>query len=256
MRWISLQQAGLRLRNTFRLLSLLTIAVLVLAASLTAQAKRYPLDSTTGLRLHNVVAEPAVLQGKKGVRIRHSEEALRRLEKMTPEEQARFPQLASVDGLEFANGVIEAEIAGAPPPGSEARGFVGIAFRLQNDFVTYDAFYLRPTNGRADDQERRNHAVQYISHPDWPWFRLRKESPEKYESYVDLLSGVWTKVKIDVRGERARLYVHDREQPTLIVNDLKTGAQGRGGVALWIDRGTVAHFRNLSVETSAKDGSK
>ena len=98
------------------------------------------MDSATGLRLHNVVAEPAVLQGKKGVRIKHSEEALRRLEKMTPEEQARFPQLASVDGLEFANGVIEAEIAGAPPPGSEARGFVGIAFRLQNDFVTYDAF--------------------------------------------------------------------------------------------------------------------
>ena len=66
---------------------------------------------------------------------------------MTPEEQARFPQLAFLDGLEFANGVIEAEIAGAPPPGSEARGFVGIAFRLQIDFVTYDAFYLRPTNG-------------------------------------------------------------------------------------------------------------
>jgi hypothetical protein len=256
MRWISLQQAGLRLRNKFRLLSLLTIAVLVLAASLTAQAKRYPLDSTTGLRLHNVVAEPAVLQGKKGVRIRHSEEALRRLEKMTPEEQARFPQLASVDGLEFANGGIEAEIAGAPPPGSEARGFVGIAFRLQNDFVTYDAFYLRPTNGRADDQERRNHAVQYISHPDWPWFRLRKESPEKYESYVDLLPGVWTKVKIDVRGERARLYVHDQEQPTLIVNDLKTSAEGKGGVALWIDRGTVAHFRNLGINTSPKDNQK
>ena len=257
MRWISLQEAGLRLRNTFRLPSLVTIAVLVLAASPTGQAKRYPLDSATGLRLHNVVAEPAVLQGKKGVRIRHSEEALRRLDEIrTMEEQARFPQLAAIEGLDFTNGVIEAEIAGTPPPGGEARGFVGIAFRLSNDVTAYDAFYLRPTNGRADDQERRNHAVQYISHPDWPWFRLRKESPEKYESYVDLLPGVWTKVKIDVRGERARLYVHGHEQPTLIVNDLKTGAQGRGGVALWIDRGTVAHFRNLSVETSAKDGSK
>jgi hypothetical protein len=246
----------MRLTNKFRLCSLVAVSVLLLAGFPAAQAKQYPLDSTTGLRPHNVVAEPAVLQGKKGVRIRHSEEALRRLEKMTPEEQARFPQLASIDGLEFANGVIAAEIAGAAPPGSEARGFVGIAFRLQNDLTTYDAFYLRPTNGRADDQERRNHAVQYISHPDWPWFRLRKENPVKYESYVDLLPGVWTKVKIDVRGERARLYVHDQEQPTLIVNDVKTGAQGRGGVALWIDRGTVAHFRNLRVEKLAKDGSK
>lgn len=59
---------------------------------------------------------------------------------------------------------------------------------------------------------------------------------------------VWTKVKIDVRGERARLYVHGQEQPTLIVNDLKTGAQERGAVALWLDRGTVAHCRSLRVE--------
>jgi hypothetical protein len=36
--------------------------------------------------------------------------------------------------------------------------FVGIAFRLQEDLQTYDAFYVRPTNGRADDQERRNHS--------------------------------------------------------------------------------------------------
>jgi len=95
----------------------------------------------------------------------------------------------------------------------------------------------------------------YISHPDWQWFRLRKETPSKYESYVDLMPGVWTRVKIEVRGERARLYVHDQEQPTLIVNDVKTGVQGRGGVALWIDRGTVAHFRNLRVETLSKEDS-
>ena len=233
--------------------TLLTVAIsvgLLVPGTAAGQPKHYPLESTAGLRLHNVAAQPATLQGKKGLRITASEEAQRRLQAMTPDEQARFVQLASIDGLEFANGVIEAEIAGAPAPGAGegARGFVGIAFRLQNDGIAYDAFYLRPTNGRAEDQERRNHAVQYISHPDWPWFRLRKETPSKYESYVDLMPGVWTKVKIDVRGERARLYVNGQEQPTLLVNDLKTGAQGRGGVALWIDRGTVAHFRSLRVE--------
>jgi hypothetical protein len=233
--------------------TLLTVAIglgLLAPGTAARQAKHYPLDSTVGLRLHNVAAQPATLQGKKGLRITASEEAQRRLQAMTPDEQARFPQLASIDGVEFGNGVIEAEIAGSPGPGAGegARGFVGIAFRLQNDGTTYDAFYLRPTNGRAEDQERRNHAVQYVSHPDWPWFRLRKETPSRYESYVDLMPGVWTKVKIDVRGERARLYVHDQEQPTLVVNDLKTGVQGRGAVALWLDRGTVAHFRNLRVE--------
>ena len=157
--------------------------------------------------------------------------------------------LALISDLEFANGVIEAEIAGDIRPGAPegARGFVGIAFRVQGDLQTYDAFYLRPTNGRADDQVRRNHAAQYIAHPDWPWFRLRKEFPSKYESYVDLVPGTWTKVKIEVHGEQARLYVHDMKQPTLVVNDVKSGASSKGAVALWIDTDTVAHFRNVVV---------
>ncbi len=151
-------------------------------------------------------------------------------------------------GLTFSNGVIEAEIAGAPAPGAAAgaRGFVGIAFRLQ-DQKTYDAFYLRPTNGRAEDQERRNHATQYISHPDWTWSRLRRETPSKYESYVDLEPNTWTKIRIEVQGEKARLYVHDQQHPALIVNDVKSGASKTGSVALWIGPGTVAHFRNLVV---------
>src|ERR1041385_5730572 len=132
------------------------------------------------------------------------------------------------------------------------RGFVGIAFRLQTDRdpngpQTYDAFYLRPTNGRAEDQERRNHSVQYISHPAWTWSRLRRETPSRYEAYVDLLPDTWTKIRIDVRGAQARLYVNDRLQPVLIVNDVKSGPSGKGGVALWIGPGMVAHFRDLVV---------
>ena len=181
-----------------------------------------------------------------------SDEAGRRFESLPEADRGLFEQLVVIEGLDFANGIIEAEIAGAPAPGAGegARGFVGIAFRLRDDMRTYDAFYLRPTNGRADDQTRRNHSAQYISHPDWPWFRLRRETPERYESYVDLVPGVWTKVKIEVRGDRARLYVHGQAQPTLIVNDVKTGASGRGSIALWLGPGTVAHFRNLTVDAS------
>ena len=237
---------------------LLTIAIggrLLVPGAAARQAKVYLLESADGLRLNNVAAEPAVLDGRKGVRVTLSAEARRRMEDKTASAQMPVEQLASIVGLDFANGVIEAEIAGAPAPdaGEGARGFVGIAFRLQNDMRTYDAFYLRPTNGRADDQERRNHAAQYISHPDWPWFRLRKETPSRYEAYVDLQPNVWTPIKIDVNGERARLHVHGQVQPTLVVNDLKTGAQGRGAVALWIDAGTVAHFRNLRVNPASAE---
>jgi hypothetical protein len=213
-------------------------AALLLPSAASAQTRSYTLESASGLRLHNVTAEPAVLEGKKGLRLT-----------LAPAAQPDVEQLASIEGLEFSSGVIEAEIAGSPGPGAAAgaRGFVGIAFRLQPDNKTYDAFYLRPTNGRAEDQERRNHSVQYISHPAWPWSRLRQETPGRYESYVDLQPGVWTRIKIEVRGERARLYVHGNEQPTLVVNDVKSGAGAKGAVALWLGPGTVAHFRNLTV---------
>jgi hypothetical protein len=231
--------------------------VTALAASLallpsteaSAQVRRFALESAHGLRLHNVKAEPATLQGKAGLRVTLSDEAASRL-KAEPGAGAGMEQLASVEGVVFSSGVIEAEIAGEPAPGAPegARGFVGIAFRLQDDKRTYDAFYLRPTNGRADDQERRNHSTQYIAHPDWPWFRLRKETPSRYESYVDLVPGAWTRIRIEVRGDRARLFVHGSEQPTLIVNDLKSGASAKGAVALWLDAGTLAHFRNLTIQ--------
>lgn len=229
--------------------ALMAIAALLVPLTLSSQARNYPLESATGLRLHNAVAEPATLDGKKGVRLTISPETMRQAEAMTPQQRAQIEALAVIEGTDFSSGVIEAEITGMPAPGAGegARGFVGIAFRLQPDLRTYDAFYLRPTNGRAEDQERRNHATQYISHPDWPWFRLRQETPSKYESYVDLVPGVWTKIKIEVRGDRARLYVHDNPHPVRIVNDVKSGANARGSVALWIGPGTVAHFRNLVV---------
>ena len=37
----------------------------------------------------------------------------------------------------------------------------------------------------------------------------------------------------------------------MIVNDVKSGVTGRGKIALWIDTGTVAHFRNLVVTPAA-----
>jgi hypothetical protein len=230
--------------------------LLALAASLpllrsdgaSAQVQQFALESARGLRPHNVSVEPATLQGKRGIRVMLSDEAAHQVQ-AGPGAQADLEQLASIEGVVFSSGVIEAEIAGEPAPGASggARGFVGIAFRLQDDKRTYDAFYLRPTNGRADDQERRNHATQYIFHPDWPWFRLRKESPSKYESYVDLVPGAWTRIRIEVRADRARLFVHGNEQPALVVNDVKSGANAKGAVALWLGPGTVAHFRNLTI---------
>jgi hypothetical protein len=187
----------------------------------------------------DVVAEAVEYRGKAAVRLIEA-----------PGVTGDAETLAVVPGARLRDGAIEVEIAGAARAGTEAggaRGFVGIAFRLQKDPLRYECFYLRPTNARAEDQLRRNHTTQYVSHPDHPWHRLRKESPGVYESYVDLVPGEWTRVRIVVSGTEARLYLHGAEQPSLIVKDLKLGAS-EGAVALWIGPGTEARFAGLRID--------
>lgn len=157
--------------------------------------------------------------------------------------------VAVLKGIDFHNGTIEATISGQPRAnsGEGARGFVGIAFRVAADTSKMELFYIRPTNGRANDQVRRNHSTQYVSMPGFPWEKLRKETPEKYEAYADMVPAEWIKVKIEVKDETAKFYVNGASQPTLIVNDLKQGKDLRGSVGLWIGPGSLGHFADLKV---------
>lgn len=250
-----------RFRSSFLVLTAALVVAILPTAS--AQTKSFALDSAAGLELHNVSAEPVSYKGRKALKVTISPEAARRLaaasarrkagprpkKKGGPDAGPRLSYLAVLKDFTFQNGTIEVDVAGSPSPGAQggARGFVGVAWRVQPDKHTYDAFYLRPANGRAEDQERRNHSAQYISHPTYTWFKFRQETPGKYEAYVDLVLGEWTKIKIEVRGEKARLYIHGAEQPTLIINDVKSGADAKGAIALWIEGSTVAHFSNLRV---------
>ncbi|HZX42220.1 MAG TPA: hypothetical protein VFE93_10310 [Myxococcaceae bacterium] len=204
-------------------------------------AQVLPLASADGLTLLRAHAEPVSYQGRTGIRLLAIDEV-----------GADDVLLAIVSGLEFRDGEIELEVAGAPLPGAppEMRGFIGLSFHVSPDGTLSEDVYLRPSNGRDDEQLRRNHAVQYESTPEFPWHRLRKESPGQYESYADLQPGVWTGMRVKVSGTRAELYVNGAEQPTLIVRDLKRGAVG-GGVALWAHRTTDAYFRNLTVRPRA-----
>src|SRR5579871_3670443 len=108
---------------------------------------------------------------------------------------ANTPSFAKVKGYDLHDGTIEVSVLSrllpnAPP---QARGFIGVAFRINGDNSKFECFYLRPTNGRADDQVRRNHSIQYFSHPDYGFDRFRKEAPEKYESYADMGLNEWIK---------------------------------------------------------------
>ncbi len=119
-----------------------------------------PLDSLVGLEVVNGNAEIKNYQGRQAVH----------LLPLTHIQVVDDAVLAIVRGTDFKDGTIEVEVAGAPRTGAPAdsRGFIGIMFRAQDHSSKGENFYLRPTNGRADDQLRRNHAVQYESLPDFP----------------------------------------------------------------------------------------
>jgi hypothetical protein len=208
---------------------LLVVGAVVLAV----QNGPFAIEDGTHLEFVNTAPKPVTYLGRKALQLVAPPDA---------------NGLALVNGTDFQDGTIEVDLAGLPGPGANptARGFVGVAFRSTPHAAAYEHFYLRPTNGRADDQLRRNHATQYASEPDFPWPKLRGETPGVYESYADLEPGAWTHVRIEVAGVHARLFVNGATQPTLLVNDLKRGTT-KGQIALWVGPGTEAYFRDLRV---------
>ncbi len=156
--------------------------------------------------------------------------------------------LLSIPGSQLQDGIIEAWVFGRPKEGARetARGFIGLAFRIESP-TQYDAIYIRPANARADDQLRRNHTIQYISHPDYPWERLRKETPGVFESHADFDPEGWTQLRIEVTGERARLFIGASKQPALIVNRLKRGSEKPLPVGLWVGSETEGYFSGVRV---------
>ena len=163
--------------------------------------------------------------------------------------EADEPTFARIKKINFKNGTIVVKVLSrllkdAP---DFARGFIGVAFRINDSTTKFESIYIRPVNARVDDQVRRNHSIQYYSYPGYKFDRLRKESPEKYESYSDLEMNKWITMKIVVKDTQARLFINNNKQPSLIVNDLKHGANSSGAIGLWVDIGTEGFFSDLKI---------
>jgi hypothetical protein len=151
--------------------------------------------------------------------------------------------VAYLPGVELANGTIELDIRGKDVQG---QSFVGVAFHGVDD-TTYDAVYLRPFNFRTDDSARHAHAVQYVSHPTYPWQKLRAEHPGEYEKSVTPApdpSG-WFHVRIVVASPRVSVFVADAKEPSLVVSQLSNRHRGR--VGLWVGNGSDGDFANLRI---------
>lgn len=197
------------------------------------------LDSNTKMTLVNAEAKMVEYRGRQALH----------LVPPAGHEKADESMLAVLTDTDFKNGTIEVDVAGAPRQGSSPamKGFIGVSFRVNGD--KQEIFYLRPVNARLEDQLVRNHTAQYVSEPGYGWQRFREESPGVYESYVDVETGAWTKLRIEASGTKARFYVNGAPQPCLIVNDLKQG-DSRGKIALWAHATTEAYFTDVTVKAT------
>ena len=154
---------------------------------------------------------------------------------------------AKLSGSSFRNGVIEVDMLSRLLPDAPdfARGFIGIAFRISGDDTKFESFYVRPTNGRTDDPVRKAHGSQYFAYPGYTFAYFREHGVTKYEAPVDIGLDEWIHLRAVVEGGRAEFFVNGNH--TLTVDDLKHGPDQAGAVGLFVDIGTEAFFKNLTI---------
>lgn len=159
------------------------------------------------------------------------------------------PTYVKIANLEMENGIIEVKVFSQimeNSPFPAARGFIGLGYRVASDNKNFEGIYLRPSNGRADDQLRRNHSVQYFSYPGYTFSRLRKEANGVYETYADIGLNEWITMRIEFEGEKVSLYINNQKTPSFLVQKM-LGTFKKGSVALWVEIGTIGYFKDLKV---------
>jgi hypothetical protein len=192
------------------------------------------------LEVLNVITRPTTFRGKTALEVRDA----------APQMGDDMPQMVLLKGVTFRTGTIDLYLSGDTAPDAPAnfRGFVGVAFHIGHDRTHYECIYLRPKNGHATDSVQRTHATQYIAEPDFPWNKLRAETPGKYESSADIQPGEWIHVRLEISDKHAALFINDAKQPALEVDDLK-GTEASGPIGLWVGPGTIANFADIKITT-------
>jgi hypothetical protein len=191
-----------------------------------------------------VVAEPAVVGDRTGVRIALTEAVRRGTPNVDFIDQPTFLVLPT----QLTAGRVEVDVVSdlLPDAPDFARGFAGIAFAIAEDRSSFEALYLRPYNGLSvvPEEVRRARAVQYFAYPEWPFDRLREQHPgEGFESGADIAPGRWCHLLVEFDAGHVRAEVDGVE----VIHRRRVGRAGGDGLGLFVDIGTDAVFSNLVV---------
>ncbi|MCG8614788.1 MAG: nuclear transport factor 2 family protein [Desulfobacterales bacterium] len=205
------------------------------------KAITHTLTTTADTEPRDVLAVPTHFKGRDGLHVTVTPD--HRSVEEGGKDNATF---LLVDKTPFKNGTIRLKMAGQPAENAPewARGFVGVVFRVNEDKSKYEGFYLRPVNA-TEKGDRRNFTFQYFSYPEYPWHRLRKEYPGKYEGYADVKPGEWMDLTVEVNGAEATFSVNGKQ--VLTVDRLFHGDNLSGGVGLFTEPETDAYFSSLEL---------
>ncbi|WP_326983548.1 family 16 glycoside hydrolase [Chryseobacterium sp. MYb264] len=166
------------------------------------------------------------------------------------EETVDEPTFLKLKNVNLKNGIIEMKVLAQiqnPSPFEASRGFIGIAYRINEDNSQFKSIYLRPKNGRSDNQIQRNHSIQYFSYPNFKFEKLRDPKYSgQYETYADMGLNEWITMKIEVKDQRATLYLNDQKYPSFIV-DRMLGTLKNGSIGLRVDIGTIGYFKDIKI---------
>lgn len=127
--------------------------------------------------------------------------------------------VAYLQDVEFENGTIEVDIAV-----TGARSYPGIRFRMQGA-GDYEECYVRPHRaGLYPDAVQYTPVTNGIS--SWQLY-----NGEGYTSAADITPNRWTRLKIEVLGDQARVYLGDSPTPVLVIDRLAHGVT-TGGIGV------------------------
>lgn len=161
------------------------------------------------------------------------------------------PTYALLSDVQMENGIIEVDVLSnltndAP---DFARGFIGVAFRINEDHSFFESIYIRPTNGRVADMIRKSRAVQYFAYPNYKFDYLRENNMSHFETSADIGLNEWIHMKVVIEDQIITLYLNHQQQPTLSIKQ-NLVVPSKGAIGLWCDIGTSAYFKNLNVQVN------
>lgn len=226
---------------------------LMVGSSLFSFAQKKVMLGKQVFELHNVKGSIMKFKGQNVLKIERDLNAIpfdsNNVEKTVDE--AHYVKLLNLD--DFENGTIEVMMYSQlqnPAPYSGIAGFIGIFFRVSKSDSSFESIYVRPKVGRINNQLFRNHTVQYFSYPHYKFDTLRKMAPFRYEGSAPVALNEWIKMRIEVNGESAEMFINDAKYSTFVV-DKFLGANKKGGIGLYVDIGTIGYFKNLKVTKKA-----